>query len=102
MYKSFRNAESNVDSETNVKMINYYEISVIAEVKLMDNAAECLVGVMHFCRQGQPIDSISLKSALSIFAVEMFLTSIEVDGFDHLLGKWPIYFYKNFEAEGNI
>uniref|UniRef100_A0A1I8B8Y5 Uncharacterized protein n=1 Tax=Meloidogyne hapla TaxID=6305 RepID=A0A1I8B8Y5_MELHA len=84
--------------ESNIKKhIREKVISDIEKIKI--NATECQLGILHLCRQARPIDCHSLNAALSIFAVDLFLTSIEVDGFDHLLGKWPIYIFKNFEVE---
>ena len=62
--------------------------------KAKENACECTYGIYQLCEQGGPVDCYSIKAVLSMMAVDIFVTAIQVDGFDFLLGKWPFHIYK--------
>nr|CAD2185178.1 unnamed protein product [Meloidogyne enterolobii] len=68
--------------------------------KAKENACECTYGIYELCNQGGPVDCYSIKAVLSMMAVDIFVTAIQVDGFDFLLGKWPFHIYK-YEGGGN-
>ncbi|KAL7077264.1 hypothetical protein ACQ4LE_002812 [Meloidogyne hapla] len=63
--------------------------------KAIELGCEITIAIQTLCEKGSPVDCYSLKSALSIFAAEMFLASIFIEDFDYLVGKWPIAIYKN-------
>ncbi|KAF7637564.1 hypothetical protein Mgra_00003082 [Meloidogyne graminicola] len=51
------------------------------------NATECTVGIHLLCLRGTPyVDGYSLRTGLSIFAIELFITSFDIEEFDHLVG----------------
>uniref|UniRef100_A0A1I8BEC5 Maelstrom domain-containing protein n=1 Tax=Meloidogyne hapla TaxID=6305 RepID=A0A1I8BEC5_MELHA len=62
--------------------------------KLFEIGCEITIAIKTFCEIGVPVNCYSLKSALSIFSAEMFITSIYTEEFDNLVGKWPISIYK--------
>nr|CAD2166530.1 unnamed protein product [Meloidogyne enterolobii] len=70
-------------------------------VEIMENACEIQYGVSRLCEQGGPVNCYSIKGSLSMFAVELFVTAIEVDGFDFLLGKWPFHIFR-YQVEENV
>ncbi|KAF7637561.1 hypothetical protein Mgra_00003081 [Meloidogyne graminicola] len=53
------------------------------------------------CTYGDYVNCHTIKPALSIFSLEMFITSIDADGFDHLLGKWPFVMSNYFDGGEN-
>uniref|UniRef100_A0A1I8B8E0 Uncharacterized protein n=1 Tax=Meloidogyne hapla TaxID=6305 RepID=A0A1I8B8E0_MELHA len=92
-------------------MVNANAMEVIKEnvgdiegflIKAKENACECTYGLSQLCELGNVVNCHSIKGVLSIFAVDLFVTAIDVDGFDHLLGKWPFHIYKNFEENENL
>uniref|UniRef100_A0A915MA85 Uncharacterized protein n=1 Tax=Meloidogyne javanica TaxID=6303 RepID=A0A915MA85_MELJA len=60
-------------------------------------ACKVTIIIAQLCHGEPHIECLLLEPALTIFAVELFITTIFADGFDHLVGKWPISMYKNFE-----
>ena len=63
-------------------------------IKLKEHGTECTVGIIQICQQADVINCYTMKPALSMFIVELFITSVNSDGFDHLLDKWPFWMYK--------
>ena len=62
--------------------------------QLIDIGCECIIGITQMSSLG--VFAFALpKPAFSIFAVDLFITSIKADGFDHLVGKWPFAMYRD-------
>ena len=53
--------------------------------------------ITQLCYDQPYLECLLLGPALTIFSVELFITTIFADGFDHLVKKWPFSMYKNFE-----
>ncbi|KAF7637559.1 hypothetical protein Mgra_00003077 [Meloidogyne graminicola] len=80
------------EDSSNIKeiMIENMAVSIPQlERQLNEIACESTIAIREMCAYGEFVDCHTIKPALSIFAVEIFITAIFDFGFHHLLGKWP-------------
>ncbi|KAF7637558.1 hypothetical protein Mgra_00003076 [Meloidogyne graminicola] len=78
-------------------LVNFFKNNKHAKSykKLTNIGCESLIAISFMCdNYGEHIDCHELIPTLSIFSVEIFITTIFADGFDHLLGKWPFVMTK--------
>uniref|UniRef100_A0A915M5N9 Uncharacterized protein n=1 Tax=Meloidogyne javanica TaxID=6303 RepID=A0A915M5N9_MELJA len=78
-----------------------YDAIDASYLEIKENACEIQYGIYRLCQQAGPINCYSIKGSLSMFAVELFVTAIQADGFDFLLGKWPFHIFR-YQVEENV
>lgn len=66
--------------------------------QITDIGCECIIGIQLMSFQGDVFNPFTMRVALSIFAIDLFITAINADGFDKLNGKWPFSMYNSFEV----
>ena len=66
--------------------------------QIIDIGCECIIGIQLMSFQGDVFNPSTMRVALSIFALDLFITAIDADGFDKLNGKWPFSMYNSFEV----